>query len=518
MIFLAPWLLLALLALPALWWLLRVTPPAPRRQEFPSVRLLLDLPNTQTPARTPLWLLALRLAAAALLIVGLAGPILGPSQRAPAAGARVVVLDDDFAAASDWAARLAAADRLLAEAQRAAEPALLLTTAPGVDGGAPVARGPMPAADLRAVLPTLTPRPWPPDRASAARALTSMLAALREPIGAVDYIADGLRHGDDWPAFAAALEAAGPVRVLADPTPPAALLTARAAAEGWIVRLARVPRPGATTVGVRAEAADGRVLARGSLRVAAGAASGTAALTLPTEVRNRVDRLTLESPAGGPVASAAGVVLLDEADRRHPVGLIDPPVPGADTPLTGSTFFLRRALSPYAEWREGSLDSLLARPISVLLAADQPLPPGTDADTLRGWIERGGTLIRFAGPDLAQAAQDGQPDPLLPVPLLPSDRRMGGDMSWGRAATLAPFPAGSPFAGLELAAPVAPGIAARDVTVSRQVLADPAADLGGATWARLADGTPLVTQRAIGAGRVVLFHVTANADWSTLPL
>ncbi len=38
------------------------------------------------------------------------------------------------------------------------------------------------------------------------------------------------------------------------------------------------------------------------------------------------------------------------------------------------------------------------------------------------------------------------------------------------------------------------------------------------SWALLADGTPLVTAASRGAGRVVLFHVTANSDWSNLPL
>ncbi|MBV8459130.1 MAG: BatA domain-containing protein, partial [Acetobacteraceae bacterium] len=41
MIFTTPWVLLALTALPLLWWLLRVTPPAPRRESFPAIRLLL---------------------------------------------------------------------------------------------------------------------------------------------------------------------------------------------------------------------------------------------------------------------------------------------------------------------------------------------------------------------------------------------------------------------------------------------------------------------------------------------
>ena len=41
--FASPWLLAALAALPVMWWLLRVTPPAPRRVAFPAIRLLLGL-------------------------------------------------------------------------------------------------------------------------------------------------------------------------------------------------------------------------------------------------------------------------------------------------------------------------------------------------------------------------------------------------------------------------------------------------------------------------------------------
>ena len=37
----APWLLVALLALPILWLILRAVPPAPMRRRFPGVALLL---------------------------------------------------------------------------------------------------------------------------------------------------------------------------------------------------------------------------------------------------------------------------------------------------------------------------------------------------------------------------------------------------------------------------------------------------------------------------------------------
>ncbi len=51
------------------------------------------------------------------------------------------------------------------------------------------------------------------------------------------------------------------------------------------------------------------------------------------------------------------------------------------------------------------------------------------------------------------------------------------------------------------------------------MLADPAAmPRETQVWARLADGTPLVTAAKRGAGTLVFFHITANPDWSNLPI
>ena len=101
-----PLILAALLVLPLLWWLLRVTPPLPRRTVFPPLKLLRGLEDEeQTPAATPWWLLALRLLAAALLIVALADPLLGQSPKLSAPGPLVLVIDNGWSAARDWQAR-----------------------------------------------------------------------------------------------------------------------------------------------------------------------------------------------------------------------------------------------------------------------------------------------------------------------------------------------------------------------------------------------------------------------------
>jgi len=93
--FAAPWLLTALAALPVIWWLLRVTPPAPRLISFPAIRLLLGLtPREETPARTPWWLILLRTVLAALVILALAHPLLNPRLRLVGDGPVALIVDD----------------------------------------------------------------------------------------------------------------------------------------------------------------------------------------------------------------------------------------------------------------------------------------------------------------------------------------------------------------------------------------------------------------------------------------
>src|SRR4051812_9579034 len=114
-----PLLLAGLAALPLIWWLLRVTPPAPRHVRFPPIRLLFGLEaRERTPAATPLWLVILRMVLAALIIFALADPILSPSVALPGGGPVVLVFDDGWASARDWSARKKAALDVITRADR----------------------------------------------------------------------------------------------------------------------------------------------------------------------------------------------------------------------------------------------------------------------------------------------------------------------------------------------------------------------------------------------------------------
>jgi hypothetical protein len=501
MIFAAPWILLALPALPLLWWLLRVTPPAPRSETFPAIRLLMGLhAREETPARTPWWLLLLRMLAATLVILALARPVLDPGSTLPGSGPVLLVVDNGWASAGDWPRRMQAANTVLDRIERAGRQAALLTTASDETGATPQVTATLPVPDLRSKFAALHPEPWPPDRAAARVALREWHPAA----AAVVYLGDGLTHGGDFAGFADALSQVGPVTELRTPTASArVLLPPRSEADRLVVEVRQVPQLLASHAVVLAQSGDDRTLARAVVDLPAGSTSGKADIVLPPELRNRLNRLVLE---GAP--TAASVVLLDERWRRRPVGLLAGDLATADTPFSGSLYYLRRALSPFTEVREADLPTLLQRELSVLILADRPLPAGPERDAVAAWVEHGGLLIRFAGPRTAEQPI-GETDPLMPVPLLGGDRQLGGALSWAEPAGVAQFSANSPFAGLTVPS---------EVKVNRQVLAEPSADLPAHTWAALADGTPLVTEAARGAGRVVLFHVTANADWSNLAL
>jgi len=117
--FAQPLVLLGLISLPVLWWLLRLVPPRPRQIHFPPTRMLFDIaPKEETPTRTPWWLTLLRLALATLVILAAAGPMWNP----PVATSRaniplLLMIDDGWAAAASWDARLRATEDLVARAQ-----------------------------------------------------------------------------------------------------------------------------------------------------------------------------------------------------------------------------------------------------------------------------------------------------------------------------------------------------------------------------------------------------------------
>ena len=498
--FTAPWLLLALAALPVLWLILRAVPPAPIRRRFPGVALLLGLKDDDTQSdRTPWWLLLLRILAVAAVILGFAGPLLNPQSERTGSGPLLIVADGTWADARDWPARSDRIEALLAEAGRMGRTTALVTLTDLPPGG-PTFR----AAEATAMeLTGLGPSPWEPDAAALADWAGNLTGSFD-----TFWLSDGLDR-DSRDDLLSALESHGSVTVFQSPRQTLALRPARFEAGVISVDAIRTPIGNTTEATVAAVGLDPagveRRLASADLTFPAGEAVAEAAFSLPPELRNRITRFEIVGQR-----SAAAVTLTDDGLKRREVALIAGSNDREGLELLSPTHYLEQALAPVADLIDGTtLDVLLANPDVIILADVAQLAAG-EAEAMQDWVEAGGLLLRFAGPRLAASdVSRTEEDQLMPVRLRAGGRAVGGSMSWGEPKGLATFAETSPFFGLGIP---------EDVTVSSQVVAQPDPTLADRVIAQLSDGTPLVTRKALGDGQVILFHVTANAEWSTLPL
>lgn len=490
--FAAPWALAALAALPALWWLLRATPPPPARAAFPPTRLLEDLKTEeQSRERAPWWLVLLRALMAALLILGFARPSLAPQAAAdtPAGGRTLIVIDDGWTSAPFWPEARASAINALGQAERSGAPVFLLLTAPDATPLDPAQA--MTAAEARGRLQRLQPRPWRPDRRDAAERFSRTEGDFARIVWVTDGLAD-----DGAQALGEALRARGPVRAHVPARTARAVVSASVTQDGVETIVRRSPH-GAPVGAIAAETLEGRALGAAELAFEGDGLTARARIELPPEIAARAARVRIVGESG-----AGAVRLLPAGAGRPFVGLADPG--GEGQPLLSELYYAERALQPYASLQRGTVGALIDARVQAILLPDASRVSPLDRPDLERWLERGGLLVRFAGPRLANDS-----DEFLPVRLRPGARSLGGALAWERALSVAPFPEDSPFAGLSIA---------QNVAVRQQVLAEPVSLEAARVWARLEDNSPLVTAAPRGRGLIVLYHVAAGPSWSDLPL
>lgn len=503
--FASPLVLFALAALPALWWLLRLVPPRPRRVQFPPTRILIDIaPKEETPANSPWWLTALRLLLATLIILAMAGPLWNPpATTGSGRGPVLLMIDDGWPSAAAFEQRLRVAEQIVGSAESSGRAVALVTT------GKPVIEIAIDTpATVRERLRSLEPSPHTPDRAALLGPLTRFLRA--QPGAEIVWLADGIDAGGSETFVERLREAAAgrAVTVYEGGTPPVLALTGAVNTSGGFDAVVIRAEPGPAQAG-RVRALDNRGLPLGEVAFAfeTGGREAQVRFDLPVEIRNEIVRLDIVSER-----SAGAVQLVDARWARRTIGVISGATADTAQPLLSPTYYLSRALDPFADIRtvegaspsEAVLRFVESRvPMIVLLDVGTVTPVAREA--LNRFIDNGGILLRFAGTRLAGA----QGDDLVPVRLRRGGRQLGGALSWETPQTLAPFGRESPFNGIPVPA---------DVRVRRQVLAEPDGLLADKTWAQLTDGTPLVTAEKRGRGLLVLFHITADTAWSDLPL
>jgi hypothetical protein len=248
-----------------------------------------------------------------------------------------------------------------------------------------------------------------------------------------------------------------------------------------------------------------------TIELQAGENSANPEIDVPFELLNDIMRISLRDNQ-----HAGASYLLDDSFRRRRIAIFSGETLDIVNPLLSAPHYIRKATSPYVDILDlknvslsGDITPLLDQNPSAIILSNVGTLTENIIDELSVWVNEGGTLIRFAGAKLAATTDNNTIDTLLPVTLRQGERQLGGSLSWSEPKPMASFTAQSPFFGIEIS---------DEVKINRQVLAEPSLELADQTWASLDDGTPLVTAKQSGLGRIVLFHISAETTWSNLPL
>lgn len=504
-----PLALFGLLLLPVIWWLNRLTPPKPTQEPFAPFEILARvLKKEDTPAKSPWWLTLLRVLLAALIIIALAEPILNPrEERLVAQGPVLMIIDNSWSSAPDWQQYQDTANAFIDEAENNDLP-VIIAQATAVQNDLSLGT----ADQARQVLASFEPAPIQPFQSDIITPIETALAGRK--IDTAIVLTNNV-EAENTGAFFDGLLRLAPNRV-EFVTPNNANLIGITSAQNEstsvTVGLTRLSDQTNATYEISGYDIKSRPIINGEITFESGERSKTANLTAPFELLNDVVRLSVHDNK-----HAAGSYLLDDRFQRRKLALFSGETQDLINPLLTPSHYIERAAQPFADFIDVTsadlttgLTSLIEQGPSALILSDIGSLDIEVEDELLEWINGGGTLIRFAGASLAALppSQSGN-DPLLPVRLRSGERQFGGSLTWAEPKTLAPFAQNSPFFGIQLS---------NDIIVRRQVLAEPSLDLADNTWASLDDGTPLVTAKSIGSGRIVLFHISAETTWSNLPL
>lgn len=504
--FLNPLLLLALAALPLIWFILRVTPPGPKRLVLPTAQFLFGLEKEdQTPARTPWWLILLRLLIFTLLVIGLARPVLNPKPLLENTQSLLIILDNGWSSSASWSSQKNAALEVLSKARAHNSAVQIVMTAPEPGKKQIYISEMLGHNQAEAILSGAQIRPWASDYTQV---LKQMRQFGQDAPSFIYFFSDGLGKKGVEPLLSFLSDLGAVTVYLPEPEQTARVIRPATDSDkgsatnrsSFSIISAALPDKWTHKNVLNLYNKEGELIKHIERNFSDTSTSITkAGISLPSEILNKTSHLKL-----GRTPGAGGTYYLAQKYHIRNVGIVSTRQGEDTTPYVEAQYYLKRALDPSVNVVMAPLSQLLNAGVSSIIVPDIASMPSETQQELNKWVEKGGWLIYFAGPNIAKTT------PVLsPVDLREGGRALEGIMTWEEPLKIGGFAKSSPFYDIEVP---------EDVEIKQMVLAQPSPDLEDKIWAYLKDGTPLMTSHSVKKGQVVLIHTSASPKWSNLPM
>jgi hypothetical protein len=497
---LAPAFLAGLLAIALPWWLHRLSSDNPNKQKFSSLMFLEPGEPRRVLAKKVqyLLLLALRIGVLVLLALAFAEPALW---RTPEAGntdgarLHLIVLDGSASLGYDdrWQrARDAAGDVL--DSMRAEDRAQIVLAGRQFEVLGPATGD---VAALRQTLNTAEPGVFRLEYGQLMRSIDGLLRTAELPV-VLEIVTDV--QNSALPTRFGELAPRRPAEIVVHD------ITV-GAAENWTVdSFGASALTGELTASVRSfapEAAtrtltlsqNGSTIAEQTVEVAAG---GRAQATFAAlDLASGANRVEVALSPGDDLAGDDRRYLAIKRPEPRKVLLVAPSAEARAVLFTRSALETLTTLALTADVRTSALGDPPLVDYSFVVVTDIGLLDAAQAAALQDYVENGGGALLAAGPRSSGLTT-------LPV----TGQALRANPQMGSQASLA-------IGDVDASHPVLRGVEElRTANFSRSVSVEPATDDG--VLLRLADGTPLLLERELGDGRVLLFTSSLDREWNDL--
>jgi hypothetical protein len=500
---LAPAFLLGLLAIGLPWWLHRLSSDNPNKQKFSSLMFLEPGEPRRVLAKKVqyLLLLALRIGVLVLLALAFTEPAIwrAPSAGGDADGARMhlIVLDGSASMGygDRWQRARAAANDVLDELGAEDRAQIVLAGRQFEVLGPPTAD----AAALRQTLNTAEPGVFRLEYGQLMRSIDGLVRTAELPV-VLDLVTDAQATG--LPTRFGELAPRRPAEiVIHDVTD--------GAAENWTVdSFGASALTGELTASVRSFAADtatrtvtltqnGRTVGEETVEVPA---DGRAEVTFPAlELASGSNRVEVVLSPGDDLAGDDRRYLAIKRPEPRKVLIVAQDAEGRGPLFTSTALETLTTLALTADVRTSPLGDPPLLDYSFVVVTDVGLLDAPQAAAIQDYVEEGGDALLAAGP---------RSGGLTALPVTGQTLRTNPQM--GQQASVS-------IGEVDATHPVLRGVdELRAANFTRSVSIEPGE--GDRVLMSLADGTPLLLERTMGAGRVLLFTSSLDTQWNDLPV
>ena len=221
--------------------------------------------------------------------------------------------------------------------------------------------------------------------------------------------------------------------------------------------------------------------------------------TFPIEIINQFFKIKIlnENHAGA-------YFYLDDYTKRVSVGVIAEDESLIEKPLLSPVYYLKKSLNQNHTSYIASIKKILDKKISVIFLPSNKRLLKADQNRLKKWIKEGGVLVRFSDKNIIKQKDlyfDGKN-------YFQSLRNIAKDFSIQNKLSISSFTKNTLLSNLKVP---------KDLIFEKQLILDNyESDI--IVLASLEDQSPLITMKNVGYGKVILFHITSNNEWSNLPL